>query len=257
MTDAVISAAFGYQAIDIAPFVRSLRAVYSDEIVLIIRPDQIEDYKGVLDSYGIRIAAVNLLNQYKPHVARFQAYQSILEKQRNHYARIMLSDSRDVLFQKNPFQVSGEFLNLYAEPCKIGMCSMNSNWIKKYYNNDFFESVKNELIICSGTTIGSMDLILNYVSKMLMEIRSAFAKYPANVVWEDQAFHNYLYYSGKLPFARICKHGFSDVQTLHYEQRLWFDRNGYLLNYDGQIVPVLHQYDRHKIFSNLFNKLGV
>jgi hypothetical protein len=84
----------------------------------------------------------------------------------------------------------------------------------------------------------------------------------------DQGFHNYLYYSGKLSNAKgirsitVQDQGSSIINNLGAMRIKELDQwgNGKLvdrqkdgvvrvLNWDGQVSPVVHQFDRHKELS--------
>jgi hypothetical protein len=44
------------------------------------------------------------------------------------------------------------------------------------------------------------------------------------------------------------------VQTLHHQQVFAFDRQGRMVNFDGRVCPIIHQFDR---FPQLFPLLGI
>jgi hypothetical protein len=60
----------------------------------------------------------------------------------------------------------------------------------------------------------------------------------------DQAVHNFLAYDGRFADCSFHKSGEGLVQTLFHQKRFCFDHLGRLLNKDGSICPMVHQYDR-------------
>ncbi len=255
MHDAVFSAAYHYPVKDIAPFVSSLRSVFDGFIFLIITGKQKEDFFDLAKSNQVNLVISEVAQGQMPHTNRYFDYRSILRSQHKKIKRIFLADSRDIIFQKSPFSDKDGCLQLFAEPFRIGDCVVNSRWIKRYYEEEFLNQIKHELIICSGTTLGSVEWMDRYLGAMCDQIGKFISDGRKMDIGDDQAFHNYLYYSGQLSGALLGLQGYSEVQTLHYEKRFNFDRSCRLLNRDGSIVPVIHQYDRFPQFFPLFNTM--
>ena len=63
----------------------------------------------------------------------------------------------------------------------------------------------------------------------------------------DQGVHNYLLYKQQLKNVRIFQNRLGPVFTMGKTVDLptAFDDQGFVLNQDGSIANVLHQYDRH------------
>jgi hypothetical protein len=90
------------------------------------------------------------------------------------HTNILIADFRDVFFQSNPFTympdqwvqpISQLTVFLEASPQKaIYRCLFNSVWIKGCYGQDALNMVKTNPVSCSGTSLGSRDGILVYVS---------------------------------------------------------------------------------------------
>ena len=61
----------------------------------------------------------------------------------------------------------------------------------------------NGLMLCSGTTMGMRTAMLNYLEIMHedMKVWIEVPKCRFNINGDDQSIHNYLFYSGQLPFA--------------------------------------------------------
>lgn len=62
----------------------------------------------------------------------------------------------------------------------------------------------------------------------------------------DQAFHNWLLYTGKLSPVRAWSNEVGPVTTIGWPEHLYRDRFGRVLNRQGQLVHVVHQFDRRK-----------
>ena len=69
----------------------------------------------------------------------------------------------------------------------------------------------------------------------------------------DQGVHNYVLHSGLLPQAKVLEN-FERVATLHHVrgEQLHVDADGHVVNPDGSISEIVHQYDRH---AHLFSAI--
>ena len=71
-------------------------------------------------------------------------------------------------------------------------------------------------MLCSGTTIGTRDAMLRYLSIMHDEMK-AWTKEPKcccnKMNGDDQSIHNFLFYTGKLPFAKAIPNRMGIVNT--------------------------------------------
>lgn len=255
MHDLVMTAAFNYSSKDIIPFLVTLRSVFSGRLVCLIFESQLKEFAEISKRFRIECVAMNQNDLHKPVSLRFYGFKKILEESFHDVNRVLLTDSRDVIFQANPFVRNNEHLLMFSEPRKIKECVMNSRWIQKIFGDEVFGFLADREILCAGTTIGSKSMMHAYLQKMCISLSKITNKKNPIDIGDDQAIHNYLYYSGKLPGASVGVHGYSEVQTLHYENNFTFSKECRLLNRDGSIVPVLHQYDRHKQFFPIFQTM--
>lgn len=248
----IISAAFGYQSVVLYPFIKSLKKVYKGRVAFLIRPNQVGEMDGFAKDYGVELVVCEHSWHSGPEINRYFAALDFLKRTKD-IKNVFLTDSRDVIFQGSPF-VSGDYLYLYSEPVKIGECSFNGNWIRHYYGDVVYEQLADKPVLCAGTTLGSYGRMVEYLeimcSKMKEKLSQNYVYIPA-----DQGIHNYEFYSGGIPGATVREHGYSEVQTLHHEKKFLFSKDGFLLNVNGSVVPVIHQYDRHSKFWPLFDKM--
>jgi hypothetical protein len=63
-------------------------------------------------------------------------------------------------------------------------------------------------MLCSGTTVGTRVAMLRYLEIMYAEMKVWIndTKCRFNINGDDQSMHNYLFYSGQLPFANAIPH---------------------------------------------------
>lgn len=111
--DAVLACAVGCDLAGIAPFVRSLRAVFSGQVILVV--DRKPTLLAWLSTHGVEtVIAADRAPHCKPHamVARFAVYAQLLQE-RAEIRNVILADVRDVVFQADPFADAPQDLNLF------------------------------------------------------------------------------------------------------------------------------------------------
>lgn len=207
--------------------------------------------------------------------ARYELYW-MWSLQYNSDSWLMLIDARDAWFQLDPFKglatsvspgddvlVAGE-LHLFGENAdvvRIGTSNYNRNWLVTAYGKNVVEPYFEKPVICSGSTMGQQVAIETYLRAMVAEFDATNCKSKGC----DQGFHNYLYYSGKLGhenddvivegIAKVIVHdqGKGIINNLGAlrdkplsEWGLYDAKKEVVLQWDGSVSAVAHQYDRDK-----------
>lgn len=183
---------------------------------------------------------------FNVYCVRYPLYYLFLSQNRGKYDKVMLADVRDVIFQRDPFDFdSPAELNCFLEDDRqvIADCPYNSNWLRSGFGEETLRAFGGKLVSCSGVTVGSYDAIMRYLELMVDEMVQ-LKSHPAGM---DQGVHNYLLYKGKLNGAHVFPNGAAPVLTMGKTVDLPtpIDDDGRILNNDGTVVNVLHQYDRH------------
>lgn len=181
-----------------------------------------------------------------PCVSRYFRYYRFLTKNANLYGKVMVTDVRDVYFQRDPFDFEvGDALHCFLEHggATLGSQRHNREWLQLAYGEDVLRALEGDRISCSGTTIGSCQAMLRYLRAMVEEL----VELP-QFGGIDQAVHNYLIYTGRLPDARLHENSEAAVVTLAIvpkEEVLDALPDGF------EHVNVFHQYDRHPPLARL------
>ena len=188
-------------------------------------------------------------NQNIPLVSqRFLLYLDYLQKNKQKYKNVMLTDIGDVVFQKNLFGFGiDDKLCVFEIGGKIGDANQKGiDYIplaKRLGVSDLKE-YKQKKILCAGTTIGPTKRILEYLKKMKKYLDKG----------NDQALHNYLVYSKKLKNVEIFENG-NKILTIGrpelFEKHAKI-KNIRIHNKKGQLINVIHNYDRHPKVLRLF-----
>lgn len=183
-----------------------------------------------------------ILNIYS---IRYPLYHSYLLENTHKYDYVMMTDVRDVIFQKDPFDFDiGDNLCCFLEDSRhtVKGNPNNRKLIEMGFGSKALEEVGNNRICCSGVTIGSADSVLYYLNEMV----KGFLKLKSHPHGIDQGLHIYLLYKGVFKNAALFENRLGPVQTIAFtcDLPIRFDADGYLLNDDDSVPNVVHQYDR-------------
>lgn len=180
-----------------------------------------------------------------PHCARHFHYHSYLENCGGDYGRVMLTDIRDVLFQRDPFDFAQpDGLGVFLEDIhwKIRECGHTANQIKRAFGRATLRRMLGKRVICAGTTLGTADAVREHLARVTQLLCGRTERKTI-----DQGLHNYLIHHDP-PAKLTCFENFSgpvlSMARMDMAQ-VRFDAAGRILNTDGDAINTLHQYDRH------------
>ena len=165
----------------------------------------------------------------------------------SHHERVLLTDVRDVLFQADPFAGlprAGLAVGMETRRLTLATEPFNARQITLAYGAEGLRRIGGQPVSCSGVTYGDRASMLRYLRLMAGEIwklSDAAARHPM-----DQALHNYILWSGRFGAFReldTLDGPIATVATLD-EAELRVSGAGRLLNRDGSVPPIVHQYDR-------------
>jgi hypothetical protein len=182
-------------------------------------------------------------------LGRFFLTRSFLATRANEYSAVLLIDSRDVIFQRNPLEDFIGGILAGVENCAIEDQPQNCEWLEQIYGGspDTLRDLWPKKVICSGVTIGGVTQILSYLDLMCAEFveqlpRLAYKEYL------DQAVHNKILYSEHHNLdLRLTDNTKGSIVHLATSDLSEFDddwSDGLRLK-DGRTVSIVHQYDRH------------
>jgi hypothetical protein len=185
-------------------------------------------------------------------------YLEFLRTNRQKYGRVFITDCRDVFFQANPFSwdpPAGVHFFLEESANKIGQCSHHIRWIKSQFGRQVLAELADETISCAGTTLGDVESIIQYLSTMVSLSMAARSLREHD---GDQGIHNYILRKNMLPRTTLHENRHGPVMTMGAMKTSDAQLNvhGYVVNDNGTLPVVLHQYDRLKQVQNtLLNHL--
>ena len=191
--------------------------------------------------------------------ARFLHYYDYLIRHCYKYQHVLLTDIRDVFFQRDPFVGFSDGLEAFQESGEVLLKDEehNARWIVELFGPPGLAKVGDYPVLCSGTIMGDIDSVLGFLKQyecLLYEARSIY------LPGSDQGIYNYLCRVWMPEKIRVIENGMGRVLTLgtlhDSDTRLFWNADGELLSANGLPAPLVHQYDRHKsITKQLLAKL--
>lgn len=185
----------------------------------------------------------------------FLARQFLLQVA-DQYDHVMLADSRDVVFQRDPFAELPPGLTTGLESGLVRDQPGNCEWLQRLYGDDPsfpMEDVLAEQVICSGVTLGDTASVAAYLERLCAEFMDKLPKM-IHQPYLDQGVHIGLLRTGQISGAHLTPNGEDCIATLCTSDLSEFNQDsaGALLAANGRPVSIVHQYDRH---SSLTEKL--
>lgn len=223
-------------------FVISLRKYYKDDIVIVTDNDS-PSFVDFLKSYNVDIFHLKQkITAESVMYMRWLCPLRIIGDKPNDYENVILPDTRDVVFQANPFEfLSGEELDLSVETKQIKDCpNFNKPWVINLYGEETYDKVKDNWILCAGVTAGKKNSVVSLCKMMIDEhlrLKERFV---------DQAALNVFYAEDRLPKSKLHNTGENLVATIGHSFGITkINERGQLEGDNGIIPAIVHQYDRH------------
>lgn len=265
--DLVMGLAAGYHAGDVRPFLASLRATgFTGRCVLFTSPttrdtDRMADMGADILPFERPPALAHL----PCNALRYFLYLDLLRQAPRPYARVLITDVRDVIFQRAPFSFPwADGLNVTLEDARmtIGACPYMTRWVTGHLGEAAWRALAGRRISCSGTTVGGHAAMLDYLER-LTGLLLPFSPAPPppqpprspqspggppappiGMAGYDQGVHNHLLHGGHLP--KVTEHdNAGPILTLGYKATPpATDARGDILNDAGVPAVLVHQYDR-------------
>jgi hypothetical protein len=202
----------------------------------------------IADDYSTCGSLWKTLGRYALHIMleRFFLALELVQAHRDSFKNVLLTDSRDVVLQQDPFGRIGHNVVSGLEEKTIGDCSLNSGWIKHLYGTNVHTRMSPCRIVCAGVTLGPIAEVEKYLIEMCIEIWKCLPKV-ALIAQYDQGIHNYLIYSGRVNLA-LTDNQTGIIATLHHEDpsNIRTDAAAGGVIVQGKPPAIVHQYDRHR-----------
>ncbi len=184
---------------------------------------------------------------YFPIEARFARYRSFLDA--SPYARVLICDARDVLFQHDPFTdlpTDGLAVGLETDRYTIATEPHNAAWVLRAFGPEMLGRIGHHRVSCAGVTYGDAAAMQRYLSLMASEVSRISPRQIGDATGFDQGVHNVLLWTGRLGTVQMLPTLESTVATLNAvtDEEIRFSAEGRCLNRDDSEPSIVHQYDR-------------
>ena len=179
-------------------------------------------------------------------------YADFLKEKNTKYNQVFSADVRDTIFQKDIFDYyknNTPFLGVAIEDGTLNG-ELNKKWVISVCGTKIHETIKNERIICVGSIWGTSNEFLEFSSLFFQKLM----EYPNSV---EQGIANYLFYHEKIFKKYLIKSdNYGPVMTIGITNRssIHLDSNNNIINFNGKVAAVIHQYDRKLDISKIIKK---
>lgn len=192
-------------------------------------------------SYFVDVINVNRQCQQK----RYFIFKEILSNLKTDY--VLLADSRDLFFQRNieEYELPPNTEVVFAgEGQTIEKDALNKKWlstVEKDIKEPFIAKIQHNVIVCSGTSYGTLEGIKKYVNHMCKLMTEKVATDYAGL---DQGMHTYLAYSNTMNDFKFKVLPVTNafINTLIFGFKWMVGHN--FVNNDKEISYIVHQWDR-------------
>lgn len=251
----VIGAVYGMSPNSVEIFLSSLRKFYKNDIVLIGVKTDVKKFSQLCKKYKCDFIEDNN-NPLNGFINRYKIYVKILNKFK-FKNNILLSDTRDVYFQNNPFKnISSNKIYIGSEKNIFFQDHINSNWVEKFYNFNTLFKLKNKQVLCSGVILGKAKilkkffiLLINEHAKVLKKFKYKSLSFPRG---SDNTTVNYCYYflckKENFIITKALSNKISTMAALNTNEIKI--KNNKFVTSTNKLISIVHQYDRYfKIFK--------
>jgi hypothetical protein len=245
----VLGAAVGFRIDQVRVFVESLRATgYLGDVTMLVGVFQWR-LRAWLARHGVRtIAHWSTRKLHGPiHAYRFERFAKILRAAAGRYDQVLVSDVRDVLFQRHPFagvNAAGCQLYLEAGPWTIGSEPTNRRWAQLFLDPAEFTAISACRVSCCGVVLGGGDAMAEYLTRLAGYLHAL----PIRIRREggaDTVFHNKIaHLTREVPAAIVENDVHVATMGLTPPSAYVAGADGLIRTADGRLPAILHQYDR-------------
>lgn len=228
---------------------------YTGRAVLFIDPADVPAVRSLADRPGVTFVAARPAGTegMHPALARYFTMQAYLAGCGARFSSVLLTDSRDVLFQGDFTRAgawtgalaAGANLLLAAEDVRVRACPYNRRWLD-FLDPALVPALGDRPVLCSGTIGGTHEGVAAFLDVFCAAARTLVAARGAALpVGIDQGLLNQLAHTGALQSLRpaILTNADGAINTLCYGHKE-VNAAGRVVTAQGAEAAIVHQYDR-------------
>jgi hypothetical protein len=179
--------------------------------------------------------------------SRFFYYRDYLSSLKTKPSFVLLSDLRDVVFQRDPFSFPFQTgLSVTTECKKIVQTTAGVKHLCETVGLIEMSRIARRDIVNVGTSVADFDTMMKYLDLLTAHFNRSFSW--ALIEGIDQAIHTYIVHNRLINPIHYFNNWKGPFLTLADEVVLPRNKNseGLLCNADGSVIPIVHQWDRIK-----------
>ncbi|HEY4920243.1 MAG TPA: hypothetical protein VII40_09100 [Xanthobacteraceae bacterium] len=245
----IVGAASNYRPEQLRPFVESLRASgYAGDVIIMLHFWNLP-LRAYLRRNGIIPYPMWSTRRLHGPAAtyRYQLYARVARENLGRYDEMMVTDTRDVLFQRHPFvDLTSSACHFYLEhPTRtVGEEPTNLRWAKQFLPPDQAAALSRHRISCNGIVLGGMAEMNAYLARMAADIRSVPIEERRLGAADASIHHRLVFLDGGV--AGVVMENNVHVATMGLEPDATYvvADDGVVRTAEGHVPAILHQYDR-------------
>jgi len=255
----ILTVMHGYDYPFVEPFIKSLRSSGCAADLVIFISDKVSKTtkrmlkkKGaVLITYNSQYPFIesckgdfeNMVSTVTINNYRFIFYLRYLVENGKDYQNVMLTDIRDVIFQRNPFgeDLKDNICFFLEDPVQtFSYSELNYKWLTDATDACTASKYVNDTVSCAGVTIGSVNRVIDYLNYIKGKL-----DFRAELPWGlDQGIHNSYVYNIKPVGMVLYKNEQPFVYNMGAYQPYKLNSKNEVVNKEDQSYQIIHQYDR-------------
>jgi len=245
----VIGAAYKYGPDQVRVFVESLRATgYAGDVIMLVGRVQF-GLKAYLRQHSVRPfphwSTRRLHGPIQAH--RFERFAKVLESAAGRYDQVLVSDVKDVLFQRHPFAgvtTSGCRFYLEAAPWTIATEPTNRRWAELFLSAAEFAAIGPCRVSCCGVVLGDAANVAAYLTRLAGYLQ-ALPRELRLAGGADTVFHNKMaHLTHEVPGTIVENDAHVATMGISPPGTYVAGADGLIRTADGHLPAILHQYDR-------------
>lgn len=253
----ILCSVLNYKWEVVQPFFKSFESVGFENCDCIVFVSRISNSTlNKIKSCGAIV--INIPKEYENmnvNKMRWKMYFDYVINNIDKYNLVLATDSRDAFFQRDLFQFydsKKSFLGVALEEDYLSERVLKI-WITYAFGKEVFKKIKNKRMICAGTILGTVDKFIQFAYNIWEKVKND----SFNLKLHDQAVTNYIIYIEKKFDDCLKKSEYKDgyIITLGLvRNNITLDNENNILNEDGEIAALVHQYDRKKDIQKIVRK---
>jgi hypothetical protein len=242
----VVTVATGYPAGVLKPLVLSLRA--HCDAPLVVATDRGEELARAFPDAGLVIFPVAPAEGYRPYpaLARLEFYLQILASLPEGVERLLLVDSRDVIFQADPFaglnDASLEFFDENDDTASWTLATTNGRWARLMLPRPLSRTLDGKPIVNGGVIAGTPQG-LAAMCRTKLDIALATHEWTKHTTGLDNISTNLVAHGAVVPGAVVTRNH-THVANIYRDTHMTVDGEGRIASPGGRVCPIVHMYDR-------------